>query len=107
MKIDIHSMAKGHVFIGNEDIKSKKKNKKKKHVPKNVFSLGFDPGFTKAIVKEMIRSRYSDEKSYEQKALFSPDQKKNKQLRKKKKTDVKAKIAAHNLKKKSKKSVWD
>lgn len=107
MKIDIHSMAKGNVFIGNEEIKSQKKNKKKKHVPKNVFSLGFDPGFTKAIVKEMVRAKYTDEKLAEQKALFSPESKKNKSNKKKKKTDVKAKIAAHNLKKKNKKSVWD
>jgi saccharopine dehydrogenase-like NADP-dependent oxidoreductase len=78
MKIDIHSMAKGNIFIGNEEIKSQKKNKKKKHVPKNVFSLGFDPGFTKAIVKEMVRAKYTDEKLAEQKALFSPDYKKNK-----------------------------
>lgn len=30
MKIDIHSMAKGNIFIGNEEQKSQKKNKKKK-----------------------------------------------------------------------------
>jgi hypothetical protein len=39
MKIDIHSMAKGNIFIGNEEIKSQKKKTKKKNMFQKMFSL--------------------------------------------------------------------
>lgn len=107
IKIDLYSMAKGQVFIGNEEKKSQKKNKKKKHVPKNIFSLGFDPGFTKALIRESVKTKLLDSKAHQKDIILSsPDNKKKSNVKKKKK-DVKAKIAAHNLKKKQKKSVWD
>ena len=86
IKIDLYSMAKGQVFIGNEEKKSQKKNKKKKHVPKNIFSLGFDPGFTKALIKEAVKSKYLESKTRQKDIVLSgPETKKKSNVKKKKK----------------------
>jgi len=108
VKADLVGMAKGHVVSPQ---KLKKMNKKQKQaLKKNSFSLGFDPGFTKKIIEDLYKSKLTEQSKRKQSrtALVSLNEsKKGKGKVKKKKMDVRAQKIKHNLKKKSKKSVWD
>jgi hypothetical protein len=84
-------MAKGNVV---SPTRLKKMSKKQKaSIGKNTLTLGFDVGFTKKVLLDL----YKRDKL---KRLRS-----SKNVKKKKKIDIKSKIIKHNLKKKSKKSL--
>jgi len=106
-KADLVSMAKGNVISPQ---KLKKMNKKQKQaLKKNSFTLGFDPGFTKKIIEDLYKTKMLEQTSRRNRRtsmLSLTDQKKKTKV-KKKKVDIRAQKIKHNLKKKSKKSVWD
>jgi len=108
VKADLVGMAKGHVVSPQ---KLKKMNKKQKQaLKKNSFSLGFDPGFTKKIIEDLYKTKLMEQSKRKQSrnTLVSLNEiKKGKGKVKKKKMDLRAQKIKHNLKKKSKKSVWD
>lgn len=92
--IDVASMAKGNIVSPTRLKKMSKKQKSS--IGKNTLTLGFDIGFTKKVLIDL----YKRDKLKQLKTI-----KTNKT--KKKKVDTKTKIIKHNLKKKSKKSLWD
>lgn len=107
VKADLISMSKGNVVSPQ---KLKKMNKKQRQaLKKNNFTLGFDPGFTKKIVEDLYKSKFLEQSKRKQNrtSLLSLQDKKSKAKNKKKKIDLKSQKIKHNLKKKSKKSVWD
>jgi hypothetical protein len=92
--IDVASMAQGNVVSATRLKKMSKKQKSS--LGKNTLSLGFEVGFTKKVLLDM----------HKQTKLKQLKNLKNNKI-KKKKVDAKTKIIKHNLKKKSKKSLWD
>lgn len=92
--IDVTSMAQGNVISPTRLKKMSKKQKSS--IGKNTLTLGFDVGFTKKVLTDL----------YKQDKLKQLRSVKTKKIRKKK-SDIKSKIIKHNLKKKSKKSLWD
>lgn len=106
-KADLINMSKGNVISPQ---KLQKMNKKQKQaLKKNQFSLGFDTGFTKKIIDDLYRSKFVEQSKRKNNrvSLSSLDEKRNKSKQKKKKIDIRTQKIKHNLKKKSKKSVWD
>jgi len=104
MKVDLYSMANGQII---NPIKLQKMTKKQRQsFQKNHFSLGFDPGFTKPLLRELYKSRVDPEykSDIQSKLLFKKQDFKKKKV--KKKVDERARIMAHDAKKKKKKSVW-
>lgn len=105
IKIDFYSMANGQIM---NPIKFQKMTKKQRQsFKKNHFTLGFDPGFTKPLLRELYKVRVNPEykSDIQSKLLFKKVDTKKKKV--KKKVDLRAKILAHETKKKKKKSVWD
>jgi hypothetical protein len=103
MKVDLYSMANGQII---NPIKLQKMTKKQRQsFQKNHFSLGFDPGFTKPLLRELYKSRVDPEykSDIQSKLLFKKQDFKKKKV--KKKVDERARIMAHDAKKKKKKSV--
>lgn len=105
IKIDFYSMANGQIM---NPIKFAKMTKKQRQsFKKNHFSLGFDPGFTKTLLRELYKARTDPtyKSDIQSKLLFRRVDIKKKKV--KKKVDLRAKIIAHETKKKKKKTVWD
>lgn len=102
LKIDIASMSQGNIYVEPVNPKKLKANKKKRVFHKNVFTLGFDPGFTKFVMKS-----YDDLHKNDTVITTFSKNKQNKKTPIKKKVDVKAKLIAHQTKKKNKKTSWD
>ena len=96
-------MANGQII---NPFKLKRMTKKQKQsVKKNHFTLGFDPGFTKNLLRELYRARVDPEykSDIQSKLLFRKSDVKKKRV--KKKVDERARLMAHEAKKKKKKSV--
>lgn len=107
VKADLLNMSKGNVISPQ---KLQKMNKKQKQaLKKNNFTLGFEPGFTKKIIDDLYKSKFVEQskRKNNRTSLISYDDKKKSKSNKKKKVDIKTQKIKHNLKKKSKKSVWD
>ena len=106
VKADLAGMAKNNVVSPQ---KLQKMNKKQRQaLKKNNFSLGFDSGFTKKIIEDMYKSKFVEQsKNKNKSSSLSLTEKKYKPKVKKKKIDTRTLKIKHNLKKKSKKSVWD
>ena len=107
MKTDLYSMAQGNVM---SPIKFQKLSKKQQQSHnKNHFSLGFEPGFTKPLLRDLYEMKISGKKFPKGSSviLHKSDLQSKKRNTKKKKTDIKAKKAAHVAKQKTKKSIWN
>ena len=69
--------------------------KQKSSIGKNTLTLGFEVGFTKRVLVDMYKlNKLKTLKNIKAKP-------------KKKKSDLKAKLIKHKMKKKAKKSIWD
>lgn len=107
VKADLVNMSKGNVISPQ---KLKKMNKKQRQaLKKNNFTLGFEPGFTKKIIDDLYKNKFVEQakRKNSRSSLILTAEKKTKTKVKKKKVDIRSQKIKHNLKKKSKKSVWD
>lgn len=96
-KIDINSMAKGHIDGFNK--KKEVNKKKKKNEKKNVFTLGFEPGFTLFYLRP--NAALSAKEKNKIKIILTEDENKAKVAQKKKKIIQKKKPN------KKKKTSWE
>lgn len=105
LKIDIHSMAAGTIFL--PVLKRELTKKEKATFDKSTFAIGYDVGFSKVLLKEIARNQNLDETQMSNVSLLAKKKPRRGRVLKKKTADTKAKLAAHQLKKKKKKTAWE
>lgn len=105
LKIDIHSMANGTIFLPT--LKRELTKKEKATYDKSTFAIGYDVGFSKVLLKEIARNQNLDETQMSNVSLLAKKKPRRGRVLKKKSTDTKAKLAAHQMKKKKKKTAWE
>jgi hypothetical protein len=104
IKIDLYSMARGHVITERRLSKLTKKQRAQHNL--NHYSLGFTPGFTISLLRRLFKMRALISNRYTKMSkliLNKGDMKERRTKKPKKKVDEKARLAAHAARKKAKK----